>query len=113
MATYTNKGAAHVTKEGKTVANGETFVDSDTDLCVKFPGKFEKATDARPAGPAKASGPVDVTKDFPDAEAADLTVEKRDGKWYIFDDGEAVNEEGLKKKDVNAEIAEYLDGDEE
>ena len=56
---------------------------------------------------------MDVTKDFPDAEAADLTVEKRDGKWYIFDDGEAVNEEGLKKKDVNAEIAEYLDGDEE
>lgn len=113
MATYKNEGGEHVitTEAGDIVIGpGAEFSCDDPELCKKFPNKFTVVGSATPPAKPTANDPVDVTDDFQEAVDGDLTVTKEKGKWYIFDDGAAINEDGLKKKDVVATITEYLEG---
>lgn len=127
MATLKNVGGQHVFADGTTIAPGAVFeYDGDADeLVKKFIGKFEyertapvaapaPTTPAAPSAPTKPEktaddGFVDMTDDFPVAAQHDLKVLRDRRGWWLYDgDKDPVNEKPLKKKDVDAEIAEYI-----
>ncbi len=121
-----------MTKRGGTVVTEE-------DLIAKFGSRFVLVApapplvvdDNTPAPPQDAEVPAapatvgaggenaatgnvergmdDVTGEFPEAAATDLTVCKDKRGWWVFDGAaDAANEKALKRKDVSDFIKEYL-----
>jgi hypothetical protein len=103
------------------------LIESPLDLCKLFPNKFDRAAPPRKlveSEPVVATAVLEdtpgenVTKEFPVAIDYDLGVFLKEKKYWIYDDGEPVNEKGLTKKKVDSFIEMYIasrdgDGDEE
>jgi len=119
---YKNKGGDHTTGDGAVVPTGGVFIDDDDELCSKFPGKFEVVgiahTTANPAGePNEHDGEgtdegegEDVTGDFELAKENDFKVIKTEKGWNVFNnDGDLINGNPLRKKEVIGVINEWLE----
>ena len=136
--TYINNGGAHTGLDGVVTERGKT-IETEEDLIAKFGSRFELVTPAAPVlppgveqvGPVAAQGNEvaaaattgaagvanpgigvgmdDVTDEWPEAKAGDLTVCHDKRGWWVFDGTvDAANEKALKKKDVATFIKEYL-----
>ena len=67
-------------------------------------------TKAKAAGTPSDDGMTDVTKDFPSAEKAGVTVRRDKRGWWVFDgDEDPANEKALKKREVRAFIADLAE----
>ena len=56
---------------------------------------------------------VDITEEFPKATEAGLRVYKKRGWCTVVDDGTKVNDKGIKQADVEAFIANMLEGEDD
>lgn len=99
-----------------------TIVESETDLCERFPNKFERVSQTEGEevkrvreGEEEADDEMpDVTEDF-ESEIGDkgLTVSKDGRRYRLYDsEGEELTEEAVTKKTLTALIEDYGSEDE-
>lgn len=85
-------------------------VDSDIDLALRFPLRYERIADSS-NGKLKAepqSQRIDVTESFEDAEEAKLTVERGGSHYYVMDGDIQLNAKPLRKAGVSDFIEDRL-----
>lgn len=128
---YKNTGGQHTQGNGNVVPTGGTFIDPDDNLASKFVGKFEVLARVDgtndPQAPENTTPPgtgtegeksntdhseadgEDVTAEFPTAVEHGLKIIKTKKGWVVYDaDGVSINDEPLRKKDVDDVINEWV-----